>query len=392
MKINYLIVSIFTSCFLLSCTKTEQKSAKLATNYISVHEVLDTEYITSDTITQNNISFINSSSNKEVSILNHLEKTSFHFFNDIEFKNKDIGILVGGAGLITRITKNGGKTWLENRFSRFGNPFYAAAFLENSIFVVGDSEYIFKTVDYGENWSVFNTKQLFEKRGYFSPKYYKTRFITKQIGFIVGSGYISGEENSFSVILKTVDGGKNWVNIEHKGLSESAEGISDFVAFSEQEIMIVTFSGRCYKSIDGGINWKLLYENKDEFVNLNSIAFLTPGIGLIGGLGGYLLYTKNAGKDWLKIELPKLGKGYKSNISDIVFTNNSALITTAISYSDYRENFVYKIDKDGTNIRPFLTTESEEVLLMGDSYGVEVLNNDVYILDRNNLYKTSIID
>ena len=392
MKINYLIVSIFTSCFLFSCTKKEQKSTKLTTNYISVHEVLDTEYITSDTITQNNISFINSSSNKEVSILNHLEKTSFHFFNDVAFKNKKIGVLVGGAGLVTRITKNGGKTWLENRFSRFGNPFYAAAFLENSIFVVGDSEYIFKTVDYGENWSVFNTKQLFEKRGYFSPKYYKTRFITKQIGFIVGSGYISGEENSFSVILKTVDGGKNWVNIEHKGLSESAEGISDFVAFSEQEIMIVTFSGRCYKSIDGGINWKLLYENKDEFVNLNSIAFLTPEIGLIGGLGGYLLYTKNAGKDWLKIELPKLGKGYKSNISDIVFTNNYALITTAISYSDYRENFVYKIDKDGTNIRPFLTTESEEVLLMGDSYGVEVLNNDVYILDRNNLYKTSIID
>lgn len=375
-----------------SCKGQIEKPPPPPTGFNKVETVLDNEFLTKETITQTNTSFVNASSKQEVSIIHHIEESGFHVYNGMDFKNKGVGVIVGGAGLITRITKNGGETWLENRFSRFGNPFYSVAFSDTTIFAVGDSEYIFTTPDYGQNWSVFNTEELFEERGYLHPKYYKTKFVTKQIGFIVGSGYISGEEEGFSIILKTVDAGKTWTNIAHKGLSKETEGISDFLAFSEKEILIVTFSGRCYKSIDAGNNWKLLFETDGEaFVNLNSIAFFNQKVGLIGGLGGDLFYTDNSGVDWRKIEMPEIGEGHKANISDITFLKNSALITSAGSNSDYyRDTFVYELNVDGTNIRPFLTSEDEEVLFSGQSFSIQSINNDVFILDRDNLYKTAV--
>ena len=388
MKILQSLILIFI-VVLNSCKGQNNQEEKPLTGFNKVEQVLDNEFITKDTITQKGTSFLNATTNQKVSVLHHIEETGFHMYNGMSFKNKDIGVIVGGAGLITRITKDGGKTWLDNRFSRFGNPFYAAAFADDKIFVIGDSEYIFTTPDLGENWSAFNTEELFEERGYFTPKYYKTRFINGKIGFVVGSVYISGEEGSFSVILKTVDAGKTWTNIEHKGLEKETEGISDFVAFSGKEIIVVTFSGRSYKSTDGGITWKLLFETDGEdFVNLNSIAFLNPNIGLIGGLGGDLFYTDNSGLDWRKIDMPKDGDGYKANISDIIFTKESALITTSISSDYYRDTFVYELNIDGTNIRPFLTSDNEEVLFSGESFGIQTIDNEVLILDRDNLYKT----
>jgi photosystem II stability/assembly factor-like uncharacterized protein len=390
MKILQSLILIFI-VVLNSCKGQNNQEEKPLTGFNKVEQVLDNEFITKDTITQQNTSFLNATTKQNVSVLHHIEETGFHMYNGLAFKNKNVGIIVGGAGLITRITKDGGKTWLENRFSRFGNPFYSAAFSGDNIFVIGDSEYIFTTPDFGKNWSVFNTKELFEKRGRISPKYYKIRFVNDKIGFIVGSGYISGEDNSISVILKTVDAGKTWTTIEHMGLEKETEGISDFVAFSEKEIIVVTFSGRSYKSIDGGSNWQLLFETDGEdFVNLNSIAFLNQNIGLIGGLNGDLFYTDNSGNDWRKIDMPKDGDGYKANISDIIFTKESALITTSISSDYYRDTFVYELNIDGTNCRPFLTSNNEEVLFTGESFGIQTLDNEVLILDRYNLYKTAI--
>ncbi len=374
-----------------SCKGQNNQEEKPLTGFNKVELVLDNEFVTKDTITQKGTSFLNASTNQDVSVLHHIEETGFHMYNGMSFKSQDIGVIVGGAGLITRITKDGGKTWLENRFSRFGNPFYSAAFSGDNIFVIGDCEYIFTTPDLGENWSVFNTKDLYEKRGYFFNKYYKIRFVNEQVGFITGYGYINGEDESFAVILKTVDAGKTWTTIEHKGLEKETEGISDFVAFSEKEIIVVTFSGRSYKSTNGGLNWQLLFETDGEdYVNLNSIAFLNQNTGLMGGLGGDLFYTENGGKDWRKIDMPQDGDGHKANISDILFTQKSALITTSISSDYYRDTFVYEFNIEDTTIKPFLTSENEEVLFSGESYGIQAMDGDILILDRDNLYKTAI--
>lgn len=388
MKKYSLIILSFAVGFLYSC------SIKPKTNFTDIKEVEDSFFVISDTIiTQINESFINISSNQEVSVLHHLDETELHTYNSVKFKTKNIGILVGGQGLRTRITTNGGETWLEKKFSDWGNTFHSVAFSENSIFVVGESKYIYRTSDYGENWSIFNPEPIVEGKSLYGS-YHKIRFITKKIGFIVGKGIPDAFSTVRSpVILKTIDGGENWTSIEYKNIHKNTEAITDFVAFSEKEIMIVTSSGHYYKSTDGGIHWKLLYDTKDEFISLNSIAFLNPEIGLIGGTDGHLMYTDNGGENWLEIDIPRSPHDWdKPNCSAIIFLKNTALITTEIRSEYFKSKFVFKIDKNGTNIRPFLTSQNENVNFIGESFGIEVLNNEAYILDKDNLYKTSIID
>ena len=97
-----------------------------------------------------------------------------------------------------------------------------------------------------------------------------------------------------------------------------------------------------------------------------------------------LYYTDNGGKDWISMEVPENPK-----ITDIVFLDNKVLITTSISSSEDRATFVYGLDENGRNIYPFITKANKNVRFMGDAFAIDILENNVYILDRNNLYKTT---
>lgn len=373
---NFKIIFLFFLCVLCSCSKN---------NFKNIQEVLELENDTTSNITQKRYDFLNSNTNQEVSILHHLEQTSFHFYNSLAFKTEELGVLVGGTGLRVRITENGGKTWKQFRFSRFANVFHSVSFSDKSLFIVGESKYIFKSSDFGKNWSVFNTEHFFKAKGISQIRYYKIHFFNNRIGFI------SGEQMGQPVLLKTTNGGINWKLIETKGLVKNESAISDFKILSEKEIIIVTQSGRCYKSVDQGSNWKLLYSSEKEYEALNSIDFKDSNIGFIGGINGKLLYTNDGGENWRKIQIPK--ESTSSNVSDILFAKNQVLITTAVSFNDWeRKAFVYSISEKGNNIQPFLTKIDHEVFFVGDSYGLDILEDNIYILERNNLYKTSIIE
>jgi photosystem II stability/assembly factor-like uncharacterized protein len=70
------------------------------------------------------------------------------------------------------------------------------------------------------------------------------------------TGYIVGDSTT---ILKTIDGGENWVELNHIGLSSStfSHQIVD-VDFVDEQVGFVTIlsdNNGVYKTIDGGINW-----------------------------------------------------------------------------------------------------------------------------------------
>lgn len=361
---NY--ISIFLISLFLSCSES---------NYIPITEIPEIEFNTVDNITQTNYSFVNSTNNQNVSIINNLTETGFHFYNSFKFKTKNIGVLVGGTGLKARITQNGGNSWKEFSFSKFSNTFHSVAFSGNTIFIVGESKYIFRSNDLGETWSVYNSVNLFEEENSFAQfKFYKICFFDDKIGFIVG------EHNNIPLILKTNNGGEQWKIIDTNEALKNSGAITDFFIHSTKKITIVTSSGKCYTTDDSGKTWKLILKTNP----LNSIAFKNNNKGYIGGINGTLHYTDNGGKNWNTIEVPE-----KSNITDIGFTKNKTLITTSISFSEERVVFVYEINKNRKNIYPFLTKSDKNVLFMGDSYAIDVLDNNIYILDRNNLYKTT---
>lgn len=361
---NY--ISIFLISLFLSCSKN---------NYIPIKEVPEIEFSTIDTSIQTNHSFINTANNQNVSIVNSLEKTDFHFYNSFKFKTEDIGVLVGGTGLRARITQNGGDSWKEFSFSKFANAFHSVVFSGNTIFIVGESNYIFRSNNLGGAWSVYNAENLFEEGNSFGQfKFYKIRFFDEKLGFIVG------EHNNIPTILKTNDGGEQWAIIDTNESLKNSGSVTDFVIHSTEKITIVTSFGECYTTDDSGKTWKLIHKTNP----LNSIAFKNSNEGYIGGINGTLLYTDNGGKSWSTIEVPE-----NPNITDIRFIKNKVLITTSISFSKNRAIFVYEIDENGKNIHPFLTKTDKNVLFMGDSYAIDVLENNIYILDRNNLYKTT---
>ncbi|WP_103068162.1 YCF48-related protein [Aquimarina sediminis] len=373
----FLIIVFFNSCTNNKRNENDlmPEEYQVSKNFIPINQAPEIRYNTFDNIIQDQHKFTNITSNREVSILHHLDETGFHFYSGVKFMDNNIGVIVGGTRLRARITQNGGKNWREVSFSRFSNSFQSVDFSGNTIFIVGSSNYIYKSEDLGKNWSVFDTQYFFQEdhSRYQKFKFYKIRFFTEKIGFIVG------EHQSRSVILKTIDGGDNWEMI--KSNLKNEKGISDLAILSSDEIIITTLSGKCYKSIDGGINWELLYSNKNS--SLSSIAFFNSRIGFIGGLDGILLYTNDSGKTWRNISMPY------GEISDIVIHENSAFITTSLTFEEDK-SFVFRIDEEGKSIKPFLTKEDRSVVFKSESYNIQILNDHIYILDRNNLYLTVI--
>ncbi|GEM_PF-1431996 len=393
---------MYSTYFLLvsfmSCTSQAPSS-----KYTPVKEIIDSYDLDGDgttLIVMKNNTFTNTVTNDTVKLIHHLPNTGFHFYNAVAFKSNKEGIIVGGNGLRIRSTKDGGLHWKENVFSEFANPFHSVTFNKENVFVVGENKYVYRSNDFGEHWEVFDTSTLIEN-GDNNPKYFKIKFYNKKLGII------SGSYNNNLALLKTVNGGENWEKLELKGLKNGSSGISDFKIISEKIIIIVTLSGSCYKSSDGGNTWQSIFSGKN--VSLNAIDFFNENEGYIGGYASTLLYTKDGGQSWEKINLftdedgviyyQKFGDNYKRippnrlsiNITNIKYLDsNTTIFTLSNSDTGIEKDFLYTIKKDTKNVKALLSKKDSAVFFKGESYGLHLLNNSLFVLDRNNLYQMNL--
>lgn len=371
---------LLTVVIMVSCKNEVKKKTESVPIFTAVSNVPEIEYNMVNGIAQRQNLFLNTVTNDSVTVVHHLQNTAFHFYNNVKFKTTNKGVLVGGAGLRVRLTENAGSTWNEVSFSKFANTFHSASFNGNSLFVVGESKFIFRSNDFGKNWSVFDVSKFGKEN--FSPefKFYKVVFANEKTGFI------TGEKNNKPIVLKTTNGGDNWSIINSSSFDDTERGISDFKALSQSELLIVTLSGKCFKSNNGGTNWEVIYSNENESISLNSMDFKNSMLGYIGGLNGILLKTEDGGKNWTEIKVPQ--NELKNIISNIKIIKDDVLITTAKSYNDTeRPTFVYRLNE--TEIKPLLTKENKAIYFKGDCYGIDLIDNTLYILDRNNLYSTN---
>ncbi|MFZ1321541.1 MAG: YCF48-related protein, partial [Ignavibacteria bacterium] len=163
---------------------------------------------------------------------------------------------------------------------------------------IGDTNYIIKTTNSGDNWFIIN---IIDKD-------------LTDVDFInINTGYVIGGLGTPGYLIKTTNGGENWIEI----ITPVASGFDDMFVYNEDTIWIAsdnTFNGGLFKTTNGGVNWVLQY-----FSGANpprNIYMVNSQLGFFSTNNQSSLFkTTNGGMNWI---LMANQNGFK----DIYFTDS----------------------------------------------------------------------
>ena len=240
---------------------------------------------------------------------------------DVHFVSNDEGWIVGTEGLIMH-TVDGGDNW-ETQHSNPDESLWSIFFIdEEKGWTCGWSS-IYQTDDGGETWSLQNTP-------YIMGDLTDVFFINPDTGWIVGT---------YQIVLKTTDGGQNWVKIQNSiadskcfyrvdfydelhgcavgdqmigsnegfimitadgGLSwtettpANCDWLTDVEYYNSMAIWTCGFDGNVFRSLDGGHTWYDEYFGSDNF---NAIHFFDDDNGILMA-GHHARLSFDAGDNW----------------------------------------------------------------------------------------------
>jgi len=160
---------------------------------------------------------------------------------------------------------------------------------------------------------------------------------------------------SNGLILRTTDGGKNWV--EHKIKGFETLDFRDIEAFDQNTAIVMSVDAPAFffKTTDGGKSWKRKYMNRDPKVFFDAIAFWNEknGIALSDPIDGrfFIIITKDGGEIWKtipSINIPPALKG------------ESAFAASGTSISVQGKNLVWFGTGGADRSRIFLSEDGGE--------------------------------
>jgi len=204
--------------------------------------------------------------------------------NDVCFVNEQKGWVVGKGGLI-QFTGDGGATWeTQHKNETWDENFNSVYFTnENEGWVVGWGQ-IYHTSDAGQNWG----KQT---KPYSLGDLEDVFFVDEDTGWIVGY---------YKIILKTTDGGENWIKI-----SNDIDSGKDFFGVYFTDAMhgcAVGGSDNGFDSCfimtteDGGDTWT--DTSPEDVSQLNDVFFINGDTGFACGYDGNIIKTTDGGYSW----------------------------------------------------------------------------------------------
>ncbi len=167
-------------------------------------------------------------------------------------------------------------------------------------YVIGDSSHVLKTTNGGLNWVNLNTGTM--------PDDYFTgiHFLNPQTGYLCG-GFMNGV--GASKILKTTNAGLNWT-VQHQNSFELYFAIH-FV--NTDSGFAGGYDGKFYKTTNGGLNWVSMYVTG---VSIWTITFVNQFTGYIAGDMGMIRKTTDFGLSW-----SLLPSGTNQRIASLFFTD-----------------------------------------------------------------------
>ncbi|KST69498.1 YCF48-related protein [Mastigocoleus testarum] len=230
--------------------------------------------------------------------------------------------LKGWAGTLSRgkrlySTVDGGQNWklIENILPELApSAICGLSVVSESVVYGSGTNYpnrpprMVRTIDGGATWTAWDMSE-------YATLLVDNYFIDENRGWVVGGKADSSIANPsrddvIPVVLYTEDGGKTWVN-RVADISDSfplgewgwkIQFINESIGF----ISLENFTrGAILKTTDGGENWVRLPINDPQGnANLEGVGFVDENLGWVGGWGdenfegGYSSETKNGGENW----------------------------------------------------------------------------------------------
>src|SRR6476620_5187855 len=213
------------------------------------------------------------------------------YLRNIEFVDQNIGFL-GNLSSQFYKTSNGGASW--QLVTNIPGPIEAICGLDavgNTIYGCGayfSPAYIIKSTDAGSTW------QFIDMAAY-ADSLVEVLFVDENTGFASGGSGTGG------IILKTVNGGLTWTEIYNTGIP------GEYVwklqrLFSNPNVMfgsvesISPLNGKLIKSVDGGTNW---VSKEVPDTDIQAVGFISETHGWMGGHHTGFLETFNSGDTWI---------------------------------------------------------------------------------------------
>ncbi|MFA7288470.1 MAG: T9SS type A sorting domain-containing protein [Melioribacteraceae bacterium] len=234
---------------------------------------------------------------------------------------------------------------------------------ESEVIAIGNRGLILRSTDKGDTWQKINFNT--------NTDYYSMCTVNPNTTWILGNNYATDR----NTILKSSDKGKDWevaaeinsnptCNWDNEELYE-INFVNEKIGFicGRNRVEDVSY-GRIYKSIDGGYNWSLIFDEPDFYIH--NMSWLNENNGWFRN-GAFIYETKNGGQSFSKIESTGLEAVDESGL--IFFDEMNGICS----------GFPSKLTKDGGKTW-YSNINYNEYNLGANS----LFSSDFYFRDKNN--------
>ncbi|MDA3911390.1 MAG: YCF48-related protein [Bacteroidales bacterium] len=206
--------------------------------------------------------------------------TIYYDFQSCYFVDSLSGWAVGDEGVVYS-TNNGGNSWVSLTNDYKHVDFFRSTYFVDSLcgYVVGRGEYrVLKTLDGGVTWENIDAQLPY-------IDIYDVFFLDCEKGWMCGDD---------DWVYKTIDGGQTWNRFD---LNIPISQFTSLFFINENIGWMCGTSSSIYKTIDGGEHWvKQEIESIDEY--FSDVLFLNENIGWLSSIDKRLYKTEDGGLSW----------------------------------------------------------------------------------------------